>query len=88
MTAEEARGEFLEAVLAGSRRTAFGVVDRALEAGLELRGLYLDVFQPALRDVGRLWQENRITVADEHLATAITQAAMGRLYERLIGGTA
>lgn len=30
-----------------------------------------------------MWQDNRITVADEHLATAITQAAMARLYEEL-----
>jgi methanogenic corrinoid protein MtbC1 len=33
--------------------------------------------------VGRQWQLNLITVADEHLATAITQAAMARLYDRL-----
>ncbi|HEU0077800.1 MAG TPA: cobalamin-dependent protein, partial [Longimicrobiaceae bacterium] len=38
------------------------------------------------REVGRLWQENRITVADEHLATAITQAAMARLYDRVFVG--
>jgi MerR family transcriptional regulator, light-induced transcriptional regulator len=87
VTADEAKAEFLDAVLAGSRRTAFGVVDRALEAGLGLRDLYLEVFQPALREVGRLWQENRITVADEHLATAITQAAMGRLYDRLFAAS-
>ncbi|HEX8358781.1 MAG TPA: B12-binding domain-containing protein [Longimicrobium sp.] len=74
---------FVAALLAGDRRAAFAVVDEALAAGTHLRELYLDVFQPALREVGRLWESNRITVADEHLATAITQAAMGRLYERL-----
>ncbi|HEX2204463.1 MAG TPA: cobalamin-dependent protein [Longimicrobium sp.] len=83
MTAAEARQAYLEAVVAGSRRTAFGVVDQALAAGIDLRTLYLEVFQPALAEIGRLWQENRITVADEHLATAITQAAMARLYDRL-----
>lgn len=83
MNAADARAEYLQAVLEGSRRTAFGVVDRALDAGMDLRTLYLDVFQPTLREVGRLWQLNRLTVADEHLATAITQAAMSRLYERL-----
>jgi methanogenic corrinoid protein MtbC1 len=39
------------------------------------------VFQPALREIGRLWQNNEITVAEEHLATAVTQIAMGRLYD-------
>jgi methanogenic corrinoid protein MtbC1 len=88
MTLEEARERYLAAVLEGSRRTAFGVVDEAFHAGIGLRELYLEVFQPTMREVGRLWQENRITVADEHLATAITQAAMARLYDELFRGGA
>lgn len=81
--AAEAAAEYLDAVLAGDRRRAFATTDRARAAGLGHREVYLEVFQPALREVGRLWQENRITVADEHLATAITQAAMARLYDDL-----
>ena len=71
---------YLDALRAGDRRHALGVVDDARAAGLSLPALYLDVFQPALREIGRLWQENEITVAEEHLATAITQISMGRLY--------
>lgn len=78
-----AADRFLDAIVAGNRRRAFEVADTALSGGMDIRALYLEVFQPALREVGRLWQQNRITVADEHLATAITQAAMARLYERL-----
>jgi methanogenic corrinoid protein MtbC1 len=81
--ADALAAEYLEAVSTGNRRRAFDVVDRALAAGMDVRGLYVDVFQPALRGIGRLWQQNAISVADEHLATAITQAAMARLYERL-----
>jgi methanogenic corrinoid protein MtbC1 len=85
MTAEEARDRYLAAIRAGSRREALGVVDVALAGGMDARTLYLQVFQPAMHEIGRLWQENRITVADEHLATAITQLAMSRLYEELFG---
>jgi methanogenic corrinoid protein MtbC1 len=85
MTAEEARDRYLAAIRAGSRREALGVVDVALVSGMDARTLYLQVFQPAMHEIGRLWQENRITVADEHLATAITQLAMSRLYEELFG---
>jgi len=80
---DDTASQFLDAIVLGNRRRAFEVADAALAAGMDIRALYLDVFQPALRGVGRLWQQNRITVADEHLATAITQAAMARLYERL-----
>lgn len=86
--AGDTAGEFLDAIVAGSRRRAFEVADAALAGGMGIRALYLDVFQPALREIGRLWQQNRITVADEHLATAITQAAMARLYERLFAAAA
>jgi MerR family transcriptional regulator, light-induced transcriptional regulator len=71
---------YLEAIRAGNRQRAFALVDRASAAGLDLRVLYLKVFQPALREIGRLWQANQLTVAEEHLATAITQSAMVRLY--------
>ena len=71
---------YLDALRSGDRRHALAVVEDARAAGLGLPALYLDVFQPALREIGRLWQENEVTVAEEHLATAITQVAMGRLY--------
>ncbi len=73
---------YLRAVRAGDRRAAFAAIDEARAAGLEVATIYLEVFQPTLREIGRLWQENELSVADEHLATAITQAAMARLYEQ------
>lgn len=88
MTAARALELYLAAIRGGSRRDALAVVDQALQGGLPVRTLYLEVFQPAMYEVGRLWQENRITVADEHLATAITQLAMARLYEQLFGDRA
>lgn len=73
---------YLAAIRSGDRRRAFQVIDAARDAGLDLAGIYLGVFQPALREIGCLWQNNEVTVAEEHLATAITQAAMARAYER------
>jgi len=73
---------YLAAVRRGERRTAFAVVDDASRAGLPLGDIYVHVFQPTLREIGRLWQHNEISVADEHLATAITQAAMARVYSQ------
>ena len=79
MTAGDAYASYLAAVREGDRRRAFETVETALAAGLGLRTIYLEVFQPALREVGRLWQENQLSVAEEHLATAITLSAMLRL---------
>lgn len=79
-SADAVRHGYITAILAGDRFRAFDVLEQARGAGLGLRPIYLGVLQPALREIGRLWQENEITVADEHLATAITQGAMSRLF--------
>jgi methanogenic corrinoid protein MtbC1 len=43
----------------------------------------MDVLQHAMYEVGRLWEGNRISVAEEHMATAITQFVIAQLYQRL-----
>jgi len=59
------------------------VVDEALVAGLAPAAIQSLVIEPAMIRVGEQWEANTITVADEHLATAITQAVLIRLLEGL-----
>jgi methanogenic corrinoid protein MtbC1 len=72
---------FLQAILAGQRAAAVQVAREALRDGTSLQSLYLDVFQPALYEVGARWEANQLTVAQEHIATAITQFVMAQIYE-------
>lgn len=83
MNLDQVRDDYLAAALRGDRRGAFALIDAARAAGADIRSVYEGIFQPAQRVIGRLWQQNRITVADEHLATAITSAAMTRVYDEL-----
>jgi methanogenic corrinoid protein MtbC1 len=77
--AELAQG-FLDALLAGDRRAASRLVLDAVDAGTSVKDVYLHVFQPSQREIGRLWQTNRISVAQEHFSTAATQLVMSQLY--------
>lgn len=77
------RSIYLQAVLAGSRTAALNVVREALRDGVSVLDLYADVLQATLYEVGRLWETNRITVAHEHAATAITQFVMAQMYDRM-----
>lgn len=79
----ELREQYLVAVLAGDRRASVELVRAALDDGVEVLDLYLEVVAEAQREIGRLWQQNRITVADEHQATAISQVVLSQLYARL-----
>jgi methanogenic corrinoid protein MtbC1 len=75
---------YLAAQLRGDRREALRLlVDEGLLQGVPLQDIHLKVIQPAQYEIGRLWQENRISVAQEHLATAISQLALSHLYRHL-----
>ncbi len=80
--AELAR-EYLDTVLAGDRWRASRLILDAVESGVDIRDVYLRVFQPAQMEVGRLWQMNRVSVAHEHFCTAATQMIISQLYPRI-----
>jgi methanogenic corrinoid protein MtbC1 len=46
---------------------------------MSLAVLYQRVVTPAMHELGRLWEEGVITVADEHLATALTHRVLAVL---------
>jgi methanogenic corrinoid protein MtbC1 len=71
---------YLQAVLRGQREAAMGIVSASLKAGHPVLDLYLKILQPVQYEIGRLWECNAISVAEEHMATAITQSVMARLY--------
>lgn len=70
---------FLDALLDGSARAAEDAVRAALASGLEPQDVHVHVIAPAMRAVGDLWARDEITVADEHLATAITYRVLNVL---------
>jgi methylmalonyl-CoA mutase cobalamin-binding domain/chain len=77
---------YLDALLTGSRQQATSMILEAAESGTSIADIYMHVFQPVQYEIGRLWQINRINVAQEHYCTAVTQAVMSQLYPRLFAG--
>jgi methanogenic corrinoid protein MtbC1 len=74
---------FLQAILKNQRKAAVTIALESLRDGNAPIDIYAEVLQASLYQVGRLWESNRITVAEEHMATAITQYVMARLYPQL-----
>lgn len=75
---------YLTALLRTERRAAGEIISAAVRDGLSIRELYLDVFQPVQREIGRLWQNNEISVAEEHYCTASTQWLMAQFYPQIL----
>jgi methanogenic corrinoid protein MtbC1 len=76
------RAVYLQSVLMGARAASVRIVEEALANGAGVFDVYAQVFQESLYEVGRLWQEGKITVSMEHRATAITQFVMAAIYSR------
>ena len=77
---------YLAALLEADRHTARRLVREAIGQGLPVRAVYRDVFRPVQLEIGRLWQINELTVAQEHFCTAVTQALMAELYPLVCSG--
>lgn len=78
------RARFLAAQLAGDRRGAIRVLlDDGFEQGVPVHQLHLGVVQAAQHRIGALWEQNQVTIAQEHVATAIAQLALSCLYPRV-----
>jgi methanogenic corrinoid protein MtbC1 len=72
---------FLDAQLAADRPGALRVViDDGVRRGISVEQLMMEVIRPAQFEIGQLWQMNKISIADEHVATAISQFALAQLY--------
>jgi methanogenic corrinoid protein MtbC1 len=71
---------YTDAALAGSRQAALSLLMEAWKQGHPVVDLYTEVLQGAMYRIGRLWEENQISVAKEHMATAITQFVISHLY--------
>ena len=74
---------FLDALLRADRREASRLIEHSLDGIGSVKTIYLGVFQPVMREVGRLWHVNRISVAQEHFITASVQMVMSQLYPRI-----
>ena len=72
--------EYLDLLLRGERNAAVKLILDVVEGGVSVREIYLQVFQPAQHEIGRLWETDSISVAQEHYCTAATQLVMSQLY--------
>lgn len=71
---------YLAFLLAGKRQKAYQLVLDAIDNQVSVKDIYLHIFQVVQYEVGRLWQLNKISVAQEHYCTAATQMIMSQLY--------
>lgn len=67
---------YLLHLLQRDRGEARRVVTEAMQNGTSLAHVHERIVIPAMREIGRMWQLQEASIADEHYCTAATQAIM------------
>jgi len=80
LTTDSVYERYLSCLLRGERSQCREIVAALLEAGSNVKDIYTGLFQRSLYEVGELWERHEISVAVEHLATAITESLLSVVY--------
>lgn len=76
---KQAEIAFTNALRSGDEVAAQRVTSEAQSAGIDSTAIYLKIFAPSMVTIGELWERNELSVAEEHLATEITERLIGQL---------
>jgi methanogenic corrinoid protein MtbC1 len=71
---------FLDCLLRIDKDGASQIITKTIERGTNIKDIYISLFQASQYEIGRLWETNKINVAQEHYCTAVTQVIMSQLY--------
>lgn len=76
---QRSRHEFTAALRRGDEAAARSVVEQLRAQGVAPHTIYYELFAPSMVAIGDLWEQNQLSVAEEHLATSITEGLIGQL---------
>ncbi|MBI9034409.1 MAG: cobalamin-dependent protein [Bacteroidales bacterium] len=84
MDQKELNQEFLDSLLQGDFRKCQKIVNSYIADQHNITELYEFIFKENLYKVGDLWEFNKISVAEEHIATSVVEAIMSGMFYDII----
>lgn len=67
---------YLNALLEGDKKTCSKIVTGLIDNNICLKDIYVELFQRTMYRIGQLWEKERCSVAEEHMATRITESLL------------
>jgi MerR family transcriptional regulator, light-induced transcriptional regulator len=81
---KEQKEKFLSSLLSGEYNLSQQIARETIQSADDLKDFYLQEIQSSLYEIGRMWESGEISVAREHLASAIVTRVMASLYGHFI----
>ncbi len=70
--------DFYNNLVDGNKEKCSEIVKELIDEGVDLKVIYVELFQKALYRIGKLWDHNEISIPEEHLATQIVESLIGK----------
>ncbi len=65
--------DFYNSLLEGNKENCKKIVDGLISEKTGIKELYLNLFQKSLYLLGKQWEQNKVTIAEEHMASDIIE---------------
>lgn len=76
--------DFFNALIEMNKNKAVKLIlDIVKDDAISIKDLYLNVFTNVMYEIGRYWAMRKITIGQEHFATAVTVYTMSLLYDKI-----
>lgn len=65
---------YLDSLLKGDKKQCTQIVSSLVENNVPLKEIFVHLFQRSMYRIGQMWEKERCSIADEHIATKITES--------------
>lgn len=65
---------YLDSLLKGDKKQCTQIVSDLVNDNVPLKEIFVNLFQRSMYRIGQMWEKERCSVADEHIATKITES--------------
>lgn len=74
---------YYNSLIDGDKAACAQIVTGLIDEGIEIKDLYLNLFQRSMYQIGEMWEHNKSSVAEEHIATKITESLLNLAYPKV-----
>lgn len=71
--------KYLDELIKGDKKAARELIIDVFKGGLDIQGIYFDILEPALKEVGFLWEKHIVDIWNEHYITDTTIEIMNEI---------
>jgi methanogenic corrinoid protein MtbC1 len=83
MIKQDTLARYLEPLLRGDRKACRAAIEETLQSGVPANSVYIHIVWPVMVEIEKLLRADRITPAQEHLATRVNRTIVDQLQNKL-----